>query len=250
MCSLLIRLVGGGCAHQLQLAAGLLTCCRVRMSSHCCCCPTVRPQGAVKPCRTSLPRQSPANCRPAGPGQEDLGIWPRHHRPQPVHRRVQGRAVPQRDQGLVRGRVPVGLQGGRAVRGEHAGRGVRGAQGFERHCGRRCCCCCCPCCWHWCCHRGRWCFRLDPGVSQRLASSAAPSCSGACSYVASCCERAIPAYGSCGFAQINDVVLHADAIHRGGGQIIPTCRRALYATVLASQPRLCEPVYLVEIQVR
>ena len=53
-----------------------------------------------------------------------------------------------------------------------------------------------------------------------------------------------------GLLQINDVVLHADAIHRGGGQIIPTCRRALYATVLASQPRLCEPVYLVEIQVR
>lgn len=49
--------------------------------------------------------------------------------------------------------------------------------------------------------------------------------------------------------QINDVVLHADAIHRGGGQIIPTCRRALYAAVLASEPRLCEPVYLVEIQV-
>ncbi len=49
--------------------------------------------------------------------------------------------------------------------------------------------------------------------------------------------------------QINDVVLHADAIHRGGGQIIPTCRRALYATILASEPRLCEPVYLVEIQV-
>jgi translation elongation factor EF-G len=53
-----------------------------------------------------------------------------------------------------------------------------------------------------------------------------------------------------GLLQINDVVLHADAIHRGGGQIIPTCRRALYATVLASSPRLCEPVYLVEIQVR
>ncbi len=49
--------------------------------------------------------------------------------------------------------------------------------------------------------------------------------------------------------QINDVVLHADAIHRGGGQIIPTCRRVLYATVLAADPRLCEPVYLVEIQV-
>jgi elongation factor 2 len=48
--------------------------------------------------------------------------------------------------------------------------------------------------------------------------------------------------------EINDVVLHADAIHRGGGQIIPTCRRVLYATVLAASPRLCEPVYLVEIQ--
>lgn len=45
-----------------------------------------------------------------------------------------------------------------------------------------------------------------------------------------------------------DVVLHADAIHRGGGQIIPTCRRAMYAAQLTAQPRLLEPVYLVEIQ--
>ena len=42
-----------------------------------------------------------------------------------------------------------------------------------------------------------------------------------------------------------DVVLHADAIHRGGGQIIPTARRALYAAMLAASPRLQEPVYLV-----
>ncbi len=42
--------------------------------------------------------------------------------------------------------------------------------------------------------------------------------------------------------------MHADAIHRGGGQIIPTCRRALYAAALTASPRLCEPVYLVEIQ--
>merc|ERR1719443_161820 len=35
--------------------------------------------------------------------------------------------------------------------------------------------------------------------------------------------------------EINDVTLHTDAIHRGGGQIIPTARR------------LMEPVYLVEI---
>jgi len=47
---------------------------------------------------------------------------------------------------------------------------------------------------------------------------------------------------------IHDVTLHADAIHRGGGQIIPTARRCLYACVLTSEPRLMEPVYLVEIQ--
>jgi len=48
---------------------------------------------------------------------------------------------------------------------------------------------------------------------------------------------------------IMDVTLHADAIHRGGGQIIPTARRALYASMLLADPGLQEPVYLVEIQV-
>lgn len=48
---------------------------------------------------------------------------------------------------------------------------------------------------------------------------------------------------------VHDVTLHADAIHRGGGQIIPTARRCLYASVLTAQPRLMEPIYLVEIQV-
>lgn len=42
--------------------------------------------------------------------------------------------------------------------------------------------------------------------------------------------------------------MHADAIHRGGGQIIPTARRAMYAAQLTAQPRLLEPTYLVEIQ--
>merc|ERR1712213_14691 len=46
-----------------------------------------------------------------------------------------------------------------------------------------------------------------------------------------------------------DVALHADAIHRGGGQIIPTARRVLYACMLTAEPRLMEPVYQVEIQV-
>uniref|UniRef100_A0A4W3JT31 Eukaryotic translation elongation factor 2 n=1 Tax=Callorhinchus milii TaxID=7868 RepID=A0A4W3JT31_CALMI len=47
---------------------------------------------------------------------------------------------------------------------------------------------------------------------------------------------------------IHDVTLHTDAIHRGGGQIIPTARRCLYACMLTAQPRLMEPIYLVEIQ--
>jgi len=47
---------------------------------------------------------------------------------------------------------------------------------------------------------------------------------------------------------ILDVTLHADAIHRGGGQIIPTARRCLMACSMTAAPRLLEPVYLVEIQ--
>jgi elongation factor 2 len=47
---------------------------------------------------------------------------------------------------------------------------------------------------------------------------------------------------------ILDVTLHADAIHRGGGQIIPVCRRVCYAACLLATPGLQEPVYLVEVQ--
>lgn len=47
---------------------------------------------------------------------------------------------------------------------------------------------------------------------------------------------------------IYDVTLHADAIHRGGGQILPTCRRVLYAAELTAVPALQEPIFLVEIQ--
>jgi elongation factor 2 len=48
--------------------------------------------------------------------------------------------------------------------------------------------------------------------------------------------------------EIHDVTMHADAIHRGGGQIIPTCRRVIYAAQLTAAPRMTEPMYLVEIQ--
>ncbi|CCI41831.1 hypothetical protein ABG067_005893 [Albugo candida] len=45
-----------------------------------------------------------------------------------------------------------------------------------------------------------------------------------------------------------DVVLHADAIHRGMGQILPTARRVVYACQLTASPALMEPVFLVDIQ--
>jgi len=47
---------------------------------------------------------------------------------------------------------------------------------------------------------------------------------------------------------IMDVTLHADTIHRGGGQIIPTARRVFLAAMMTAQPRLMEPIFMVEIQ--
>lgn len=46
---------------------------------------------------------------------------------------------------------------------------------------------------------------------------------------------------------IHDVTLHADSIHRGAGQIMPTTRRVMFACILTSTPRLMEPIYLVDI---
>jgi len=46
-----------------------------------------------------------------------------------------------------------------------------------------------------------------------------------------------------------DVTLHADAIHRGAGQIMPPTKRALYACQIKSEPALLEPVYLCDITV-
>jgi len=44
-----------------------------------------------------------------------------------------------------------------------------------------------------------------------------------------------------------EVYLHSDAAHRGGGQIVPTGRRVLYACEYTASPTLVEPVYLCEI---
>lgn len=44
-----------------------------------------------------------------------------------------------------------------------------------------------------------------------------------------------------------DTYLHNDTIHRGGGQITPATRKALYAAELMAKPTLQEPIFLVEI---
>lgn len=45
-----------------------------------------------------------------------------------------------------------------------------------------------------------------------------------------------------------DVTMSGGAIKRGGGQIIPTVRRSVFACQLVSSPALMEPIYSVEIQ--
>jgi elongation factor 2 len=48
---------------------------------------------------------------------------------------------------------------------------------------------------------------------------------------------------------LQDIVLHADAIHRGAGQMMPTVKKALFGCQFQSGPRLLEPLYLVDITV-
>jgi len=45
-----------------------------------------------------------------------------------------------------------------------------------------------------------------------------------------------------------DITLHADAIHRGAGQIGPCAKKVLAACCMKSGPRLLEPLYLCDIQ--
>ena len=46
---------------------------------------------------------------------------------------------------------------------------------------------------------------------------------------------------------LSDLIVVADAIHRGAGQIISTGWRCIYAALLAASPRFQEPMYKVEI---
>lgn len=44
-----------------------------------------------------------------------------------------------------------------------------------------------------------------------------------------------------------DASIASEAIHRGGGQMIPTARRVAYSAFLMATPRLMEPYYFVEV---
>jgi len=46
---------------------------------------------------------------------------------------------------------------------------------------------------------------------------------------------------------LNDVTLHADAIHRGMGQISPVARRVTYAGIYLANPAVLEPIFLVNV---
>jgi elongation factor 2 len=46
---------------------------------------------------------------------------------------------------------------------------------------------------------------------------------------------------------IMDVKIHSDPVHRGASQIIPCCKNVFYACEIASQPRLMEPMFMIEI---
>lgn len=48
---------------------------------------------------------------------------------------------------------------------------------------------------------------------------------------------------------IKDITMHADAIHRGAGQIMPPCKRAMFACQIKSAPSILEPMFLADITV-
>jgi elongation factor 2 len=48
---------------------------------------------------------------------------------------------------------------------------------------------------------------------------------------------------------LRDVTMHADAIHRGAGQIMPPVKRAMFACQIKSSPALMEPMFIADITV-
>lgn len=48
---------------------------------------------------------------------------------------------------------------------------------------------------------------------------------------------------------VHDVVVHTDPSHRGGDQIIPMVKKAIYSSILRANPVLFEPIFMAEIQI-
>jgi elongation factor 2 len=47
--------------------------------------------------------------------------------------------------------------------------------------------------------------------------------------------------------KLMDVTLHADAIHRGQGQIMPCARQVMFACIYTAAPSIMEPLYIADI---
>jgi len=103
-----------------------------------------------------------------------------------------------------------------------------------------------------------WCFGLPPdGIANVLVDSTK-----AVAYLNEVKDSMVGAFAQvsvegiiCGEAlrgvrfDIQDVTLHADAIHRGAGQIMPPFKRVVYACQIKSGPALLEPMYVCDIVV-
>ncbi|KAF8172714.1 P-loop containing nucleoside triphosphate hydrolase protein [Pholiota molesta] len=101
-----------------------------------------------------------------------------------------------------------------------------------------------------------WCFGPDMSGANLLVDATKgvqymheikDSCSGAFQWATKggvLCEETMRGVR----VNILDAALHGDAIHRGGGQVMPTMRRAVFAACLLAKPSLQEPIYLAEIQ--
>jgi len=103
-----------------------------------------------------------------------------------------------------------------------------------------------------------WCFGCPPdGIANALVdvtkgvqylNEIKDSCVGAFQQVSQEGIFCGEALRGCRF-NIHDVTLHADAIHRGAGQIMPPLKRCMYACMIKSAPALMEPMYECEITV-
>jgi len=89
---------------------------------------------------------------------------------------------------------------------------------------------------------------VDTTKAVQYLSEIKDSCVGAFIQASACgiiCEEAMRGIRF----NLTDVTMHADAIHRGAGQIMPPMKRAMYACQIKSEPAILEPMFLADITV-